>query len=641
MVFACSGLLLVVVTGPFVAAIVLLAWGIGLAAHGFFFVAAPLLRTRWTADIRVRAAHRVLESRQELGGRHTRSLEVLSASVAHEIRNPITAARSLVAQIGEDPASPENAEYARVAVAELDRVERSISHLLRFARDEEVVVSEITLADVLEASLPVFEARIAKGGVQVVRQMDSFGAVRADPEKLRRVLANLIGNALDAFEEGSTPAPRLELSLGDNLAGTEVWLRVRDNGPGIAPERLAKIFTPFHTSRRAGTGLGLALSKKVVEAHGGTLEVKSQLGAGTDMTVVLPRGSRLLTARVLVVEDEPAIQLALAGLLRRLGHEVEQARGGQEAIARLRDGAFDMVITDLSLGGAETGLDVLRAAKEGRAELPVVMITAHGSEKIAVEAMKAGAEDYLPKPFDNDAMRLVVTRALDRTRLAREHRLLLERVAREYGLGAMVGAGPGMRRVFEQARKVAETDLTVLVRGESGTGKELVAQALHEGSPRAGRPFVAVNCAAISRELVESELFGHEKGAFTGASASDARRSLRGRRRRDALPRRDRRHAPRDAGQGASRPAGTGVRAGRRKQDGQDRRTGRRRDPPRPTSEAEVARGALPGGLYYYRLRVHRDQWFRPCATASRTFPRSWHGFSSSSPLASGGSRSP
>ncbi len=226
-----------------------------------------------------------------------------------------------------------------------------------------------------------------------------------------------------------------------------------------------------------------------------------------------------MTARVLVVEDEPAIQLALSGLLRRLGHEVDQARGGQEAIARLRDGAFDMVITDLSLSGAETGLDVLRAAKEARAELPVVMITAHGSEKIAVEAMKAGAEDYLPKPFDNDEMRLVVTRALERGRLARDHRLLLERVARDYGLGAMVGAGAGMRRVFEQARKVAETDLTVLVRGESGTGKELVAQALHEGSPRARRPFVAVNCAAISRELVESELFGHEKGAFTGASA--------------------------------------------------------------------------------------------------------------------------
>ncbi|MGH7439534.1 MAG: sigma-54-dependent transcriptional regulator [Polyangiaceae bacterium] len=226
-----------------------------------------------------------------------------------------------------------------------------------------------------------------------------------------------------------------------------------------------------------------------------------------------------MTARVLIVEDERAIQLALSGLLRRLGLEVEQAHSGEEAIGKLGAGSFDLVVTDLSLGGAVTGIDVLRAAKEARAETPVILITAHGSERVAVEAMKAGAEDYLPKPFDNDEMRLVVTRALDRTRLAREHGLLLERVGREYGLGAMIGTGPAMRRIFDQIRKAAETDLTVLVRGESGTGKELVAQALHESSARARRPFVAVNCAAIGRELVESELFGHEKGAFTGASA--------------------------------------------------------------------------------------------------------------------------
>ncbi len=145
------------------------------------------------------------------------------------------------------------------------------------------------------------------------------------------------------------------------------------------------------------------------------------------------------------------------------------------------------------------------------------MITAHGNEKIAVEAMKNGAEDYVPKPFDNDELRLVVRRALDRTRLEREHRLLKERIEKAYGFGSIVGSGPEMDRVFETIKKVAETDLTVLIRGESGTGKELVAQALHHRSARRDRPFIAVNCAAISRELVESELFGHEKGAFTGA----------------------------------------------------------------------------------------------------------------------------
>jgi DNA-binding NtrC family response regulator len=229
-------------------------------------------------------------------------------------------------------------------------------------------------------------------------------------------------------------------------------------------------------------------------------------------------------ARILLVEDERAIQLALRGLLGREGYEVVVAGSGEEAAARLREAAFDLVLTDLALGHGASGMDVLRAAKAERPECAVVMITAHGSERIAVEAMKAGAEDYVPKPFDNDEIRLVVRRALERTRLARENRWLLEQVQRNCGFENLIGAGPAMQRVFATLQKVAETDLTVLVRGESGTGKELVAQALHQRSPRRGRPFVAVNCAAISRELVESELFGHEKGSFTGA---DARREGR------------------------------------------------------------------------------------------------------------------
>jgi DNA-binding NtrC family response regulator len=225
------------------------------------------------------------------------------------------------------------------------------------------------------------------------------------------------------------------------------------------------------------------------------------------------------TPRILIVEDEAGIRLALGGLLRREGFEVTQCEAGADALARLEAEAFDFVLTDLALGEGPSGLDVLRCVREHQPETPVVMITAHGNEKIAVEAMKLGAEDYVPKPFDNDEIRLVVRRALERTRLARENRELRARVERDFGMGSLVGRGAAMRRVFETIRKVAETDLTVLIRGESGTGKELVAQALHEASARRAGPFVAVNCAAISRELVESELFGHEKGAFTGADA--------------------------------------------------------------------------------------------------------------------------
>ncbi len=231
-----------------------------------------------------------------------------------------------------------------------------------------------------------------------------------------------------------------------------------------------------------------------------------------------------MKARILIVEDERAIQIALTGLLRREGYEVDVAGTGELAVEKLQDGAFDLVLTDLALGRGLSGMDVLRTAKKLRSETVVVMITAHGSEKIAVEAMKSGAHDYVPKPFDNDEIRLVVQRALERTRLVRENRLLLEQAQRQFALGKIIGSGRAMQQVFETIHKVAETDLTVLVRGDSGTGKELVAQALHNRSARKSRPFVAVNCAAISRELVESELFGHEKGAFTGA---DARRQGR------------------------------------------------------------------------------------------------------------------
>jgi two-component system response regulator HydG len=222
--------------------------------------------------------------------------------------------------------------------------------------------------------------------------------------------------------------------------------------------------------------------------------------------------------RVLIVDDERAIRLSLTGLLEKEGYDVVAAATYDEGVAAIEAGV-DLVLTDLALGKVEGGLDVLRAVKRQRQAAAVVMITAHGSEKVAVAAMKAGADDYVPKPFDNDEIRLLVRRLLQQGRAAREHELLLERVERDYGGGAIVGGARSMRAVLDAIARVADTDLTVLVRGESGTGKELVAQALHQRGRRARRPFVAVNSAAIHRELVESELFGHEKGAFTGASA--------------------------------------------------------------------------------------------------------------------------
>jgi DNA-binding NtrC family response regulator len=225
-----------------------------------------------------------------------------------------------------------------------------------------------------------------------------------------------------------------------------------------------------------------------------------------------------MAERILIVDDEKAILVALRGLFTKEGYEVDTASSGEEAVRKIEGGDFHVVVTDLSMDGL-SGMGVLERGRAFDPDLAVVMITAHGSEKAAVQAMKLGATDYLPKPFDNDELRVVVRKAIEGARLKRDHRRLLEQVRGSYGFEHIVGASPPMRKLFETIDRIADTDVTVLIRGESGTGKELVANALHYRSPRRTKPLVKMNCAALSRELVESELFGHEKGAFTGAVA--------------------------------------------------------------------------------------------------------------------------
>ncbi|MGH7337861.1 MAG: ATP-binding protein, partial [Myxococcota bacterium] len=264
-------------------------WGLGLAFHYFSALVVPDLRRRMIdREVTRQVATGVSRERRALEGRHVRSLEDLSAQVAHEIRNPITAAKSLVQQMGEDPTSAENVGYAKVALEELDRVERSVAHLLRYAREEDLRLDDVTLASVVDSALETLRERIDTQRVRLVREDARDGVVRGDAEKLRRVVINLVGNALDALAEGSSGHPMLEVLAGENLAGTECWLRVRDNGPGMDSRALAQIWSPFYSSKQSGTGLGLAIAKKVVEAHGGTIEATSQPGAGAEFTITLP-----------------------------------------------------------------------------------------------------------------------------------------------------------------------------------------------------------------------------------------------------------------------------------------------------------------------------------------------------------------
>jgi DNA-binding NtrC family response regulator len=223
-----------------------------------------------------------------------------------------------------------------------------------------------------------------------------------------------------------------------------------------------------------------------------------------------------ISGRILVIDDEANATSALEKLLREDGHEVVAACDGITGLQRLESFDADVVLTDLRMPGLD-GLQLLKKVREVRPETLVIVTTAYGSVKTAVQAMKLGAEDYLPKPIDVEELEMVIQRALEKKELRAETLNLRERLAQKYSLDNLVGDSVEMLAAFKTVRQVAPSTASVLLLGESGTGKELFAQALHQNSSRRGGPFVKVACAALPESLLESELFGHEKGSFTGA----------------------------------------------------------------------------------------------------------------------------
>jgi two-component system response regulator HydG len=224
------------------------------------------------------------------------------------------------------------------------------------------------------------------------------------------------------------------------------------------------------------------------------------------------------TATLLVADDDPAVRQSLERALTREGYTVVAAPDGQTALERLREGGVDLVLSDLRMPGL-TGLELLREAKAVAPDVDVILLTAFGTVEEAVRAMKDGAIDFLTKPFRQAQLMKVVRQALERRDLIAENRALQRRLDDLLSQGKMVGVSPAFQRMMTLIKQVADSSATVLIQGESGTGKELVARTIHELSGRRAGPFVAVNCAALPETLLESELFGYEKGAFTGAAA--------------------------------------------------------------------------------------------------------------------------
>jgi two-component system response regulator AtoC len=220
--------------------------------------------------------------------------------------------------------------------------------------------------------------------------------------------------------------------------------------------------------------------------------------------------------RILIADDHDALRRGLVRGLTEAGHEVEEASNGNAAIERLTDSYFDVVLSDLKMGGSD-GLDVLRTTRSLHPTTAVILMTAFGSVNTAVEAMKIGAFDYVQKPFEIEEMEVKIEKALEVRRLKHELEYLRGTQQDIYEFDKIVGSSAALQKVLDIVKKVAKSNTTVLIRGETGTGKELIAGAIHHNSLRAARNFVKVNCAALQENLLESELFGHEKGAFTGA----------------------------------------------------------------------------------------------------------------------------
>jgi len=223
-----------------------------------------------------------------------------------------------------------------------------------------------------------------------------------------------------------------------------------------------------------------------------------------------------LKGKILIIDDDTSLRRVLEYNLQEEGYEVQAASSGEEGLYLFGQSRPDLVITDMKMSGMD-GLMVLKAIKERSPATLLIIITAFGTVNVAVEAMKAGAYDYITKPFNRDELKLTVRKALQFSGLTEENRRLKSELSDKAEFRTMVGSSREMEKVFEVIRKVADTEAAILITGESGTGKELVARSLHANSSRRDAPFVAINCAAIPRDLLESELFGHTKGAFTGA----------------------------------------------------------------------------------------------------------------------------
>lgn len=494
--------------------------------RGFAMVQAGLDRLRSDLNYRlpdqdhelrsvVRAVNAMAESRQKLEAalRREDRLRVMGrvvAGIAHEIRNPLNSIRLTIRVLARRLHNqPEVAESVQLVIGEIDRLDTLLKSLLQFRPDEPPRIRRQPLQPILDRTLALVKPHASESEVAIHVQgaVESIAAV--DSDFLQQALMNLLLNAIDA----SGRAGNVEVSL--QPANSHLEILIEDSGPGLTPEQQDRLFEAFYTTKPGGTGLGLAVTKTLLDNMGAGIEyLNGTRGGAFSRDPACWRAG--MKQRILIVEDERTALQALSTLLADEGYEPLKAETGEQGLRLALQAEPDLILLDIRLPDVD-GLTVLERLRAGLSDAAVIIMTADTTSSNAIRATKLGAFDYVSKPINDEHLVVLIERALEYRKLEKEIRDLRKKPGSLPEIPSIAGHSLAMQEVYKLIGRVAASDATVLIAGESGTGKELIANAIHEFSSRAQANLVKVNCAAIPESLLESELFGHEKGAFTNA----------------------------------------------------------------------------------------------------------------------------
>ena len=463
-----------------------------------------------------------------------RSVTGMAAILAHEVKNPLSGIRG-AAQLLETSAAPPDRELTVLIRDEADRIRALVDRMETFG-EKPLARTAVNIHRVMEHVRKLAQNGFAahgalSGAVRPVAaaglgQPRPAGPGRAQPGEERRRGDRRHGPRCRDHAGHRLPARHAHRRAGHGRRlDLPLLVAVRDNGPGIPEDiRAASVRAVRHARKPSGSGLGLALVAKIIGDHGGLIEVDSRPGR-TEFRLHLPVLARMTAAEtaeehgmtpptVLIADDDRSIRTVLTQALGRSGYQVRSTGNAATLWRWVEEGEGDLVITDVVMPD-ENGLDLIPRIRRIRPDLRVIVMSAQSTLMTAVKATQRGAFEYLPKPFD---LRRTAGRRRPRAvgaAPAHGDRRAEPRDADERL--PLIGRSPAMQEIYRTIARLTTADLTVMINGESGTGKELVARALHDYGKRRGGPFVAINMAAIPRELIESELFGHERGAFTGA----------------------------------------------------------------------------------------------------------------------------